>query len=159
QVVSHLERGGRIDSFIWQELRYYAIFHGLLATLCCGLSMLRVRSIALREVAAPLRKRWLVRTRRRPNVGNQPVLWKELHTSRVSRRHWIGTFLIILLFIASFLPVISIFIQSRAIEYRDPWKAFTEEMNIWARTTGTAVGSLVLLAAAVGAAGSISGER
>src|SRR5262249_16936143 len=35
QVVSHLERGGRIDSFIWQELRYYAIFHGLLATLCC----------------------------------------------------------------------------------------------------------------------------
>jgi ABC-type transport system involved in multi-copper enzyme maturation permease subunit len=74
--------------------------------------------------------------------------------------------LIVLLIIASFLPVAAIvadYIRRRNSPVYwsgyDLWRLFVEEMNVWARVVGAGVSGLMLIAVAVRAAGSISGER
>src|SRR5258708_21673825 len=49
--------------------------------------------------------------------------------------------------------------QQRYYWHSDPWEEDGRAINVWVRPTGALVGSLLLLAVAARAAGSVSGER
>jgi len=97
------------------------------------------------------------------------MIWKELFVERGFRLHWLAKVIVALLVLSSFLPVIGIVWSlwdelNGSYGYRrgwsyDPWQEFREAMNIWARFVGMGISCLMLVAVAVRAAGSISGER
>jgi ABC-type transport system involved in multi-copper enzyme maturation permease subunit len=162
-------RSGGLDVIVPKLLRNYALFHVLLSLLLLGWATYRLRPQALKEASEVPR----VRRRRlsflpRPRVGKWPMIWKELFVERGLRLHWLAKAVLVLLIIGSFLPVIGI-VSNLIYHYNppapgvgwawDPWRLFRQEMNDWARIVGTGVSCLMLVAVAVRAAGSISGER
>jgi ABC-type transport system involved in multi-copper enzyme maturation permease subunit len=161
QIFADLSSGGRLDQTVPKLLRNYALFHGILSFLCITAATLRIRARALKEADyVPGRARRFLADLR-PRIGQWPVLWKELFVERGFRLHWAARIIVALLIIASFVPVV--FIVVFAFEPR-PWgihpmDMVREGMNIWVRFMTAAVGMLMLLAVAVRAAASISGER
>jgi ABC-type transport system involved in multi-copper enzyme maturation permease subunit len=162
RMTTEVARGGRVDLVVPALLRDYALFHGLLALVCCTWAVLRLRALALNtagEKSSRVGRRWLTR----PRVSDQPMLWKELHVEHGPRLHWLARGIILLLIVASFVPVgFIVYFCLRDRGYAGiwtPWGMLAESMNIWVRTVGTAVATLLLVAVAVRAAASVSGER
>jgi len=177
QLFAELNRGsGRLDVLVPKLLRNYALFQFLLSVLCLGWAIYRLRPQALKEASeVPRVRRGLFSFLPRPRVGHWPMIWKEVFVERGFRLHWLARIVVVLLIIASFLPVAGI--VSNLIyqlsnsnsgpargggwgmprEYAFEW--FRREMNMWARCVGMGISCLMLVAVAVRAAGSISGER
>jgi ABC-type transport system involved in multi-copper enzyme maturation permease subunit len=130
---------------------------------------LRMRSQALKEAGdAPRTRRGFSLVQSKARVGKWPMIWKELFVERGLRLHWLARILVALLIVATFLPVAAIavnYVEARNYPARngyywgDPWNDLVRQMNLWVRLVGAGVGSLMLIAVAVRAAGSISGER
>jgi ABC-type transport system involved in multi-copper enzyme maturation permease subunit len=165
-----LAKGGRLDLLVPQLLRNYAIFMGLFSVVCLSWAILRLRSRALKEASdVPRSRRGFTVATSRPRVGTWPMIWKELFVERGLRFHWLARILVALLIIASFVPVGFIVVnyvqdQMEVSPYgrswwANPWQVLVEQMNGWVRIVGAGVSSLMLIAVAVRAAGSISGER
>jgi ABC-type transport system involved in multi-copper enzyme maturation permease subunit len=160
-----LSSAGRLDLLLPDLLRDYAIFHLGLALICGIVAVFRLRSSAIAHGES--KPRQSNRTRRqRPAVGDQPILWKELHVERGPRLHWVGRILIALLVAASFVPVGFIFYDHLVQRLNptdwypiNPWEQLAIYMNWWVRIIGPLVGTLLLLDVAVRSASSISGER
>jgi ABC-type transport system involved in multi-copper enzyme maturation permease subunit len=167
-----------LDVALPEVLTRYLLFHGVLAAACGLWATARVRGIALKETYARVKKLPLVwRLLGRPRVGGHPMLWKELFADSGLRFNWLGRVLAAVLVVASFVPVIFIvadFVDQlwrprnwRAWrgfppgwdDFNNPWYQLGWGMNIWERTVGVGAGCLLLLAVAVRAAGSITGER
>jgi ABC-type transport system involved in multi-copper enzyme maturation permease subunit len=173
QIFAELRLGsGRLDIVVPKLLRNYALFHVLLSLLLLGWATYRLRPQALKEASeVPRVRRGRFSFLPRPRVGQWPMIWKELFVERGMRLHWLAKAVLILLIIGSFLPVIGIVsgLIYQLSAYNgptrgggwawDPWQMFRQEMNVWARFVGTGVSCLMLVAVAIRAAGSISGER
>ena len=151
-------------------LRNYAVFHGLVIVGCSLWAVLCLRPVALKQTYGKAQKASLVnRLFGRPEVGNRPMVWKEVFAEPGLRFNWVGKVAIALLMIASFAPalvMIGDFIVddmtgsgSRAWFYPWAWEKLGEDMNPWVRITGTIVACLMLLAVGVRAAGTIGSER
>jgi ABC-type transport system involved in multi-copper enzyme maturation permease subunit len=164
-------RSGRLDTIVPKLLRNYALFHALLSVLCLGWATYRLRPQALKEASeVPRVRRGVLSFLPRPRVGQWPMIWKELFLERGLRLHWLAKAVLVLLIIGSFLPVVGIvaglihqlnsyYGPTRGGWAWDPWQVFRQEMNVWARFVGAGISCLMLVAVAVRAAGSISGER
>jgi ABC-type transport system involved in multi-copper enzyme maturation permease subunit len=159
QIFAELRVGsGRLDVLVPKLLRNYALFQFLLSILCLGWAIYRLRPQALMEASeVPRVRRRLFSILPRPRVGQLPMIWKEVFVERGFRLHWLARMVVVLLIIVSFLPVVGIVMSS--LFYRFSWQDFREGMNIWVRFMGMGISCLMLLAVAVRAAGSISGER
>src|SRR5579864_2055306 len=171
---------GSFNDVMPQLLKEYAIFHVGLTVVCLLWAMLRLRPVAIAQSSGgEVRKhrghwfRW-----KRP-VGARPMVWKEVFAEPRLRMHWVARIVILLLMLASFWPPVQITAEhwdsifanlDSYFSVRDPhnswqtynsnaWDRYTEEMNAWTRGMSGALGTLLLLAVAVRAAGSITGER
>jgi ABC-type transport system involved in multi-copper enzyme maturation permease subunit len=167
-----LSRGGGapVDELLPQMVRRYVIFHGTVALVLSLWATVRVRAVALRESYGAVKKQpLLTRLFGRPKPGHWPMLWKEIFAEPGMRFNWIGRAIVAILFLASFLPVPFIVYAFLGAffgwdgfgpRYRnDAWEMLNQGMNVWVRIVGTMVACLTLLAVAVRAASSISGER
>jgi ABC-type transport system involved in multi-copper enzyme maturation permease subunit len=155
-----------VDGLVPGYLARYALFHGIVAGLGALLALLRLRPIALREAGEAARSghRGL-----RPVSDDRPMIWKEVFADRGSRWHWFGKLIVLLLVLASFVPVVIIGYEffSGALErmhsygyYPTLWQALAEQIQIWVvGVSGTSVACLLAMGVAVRAAGSISLER
>jgi ABC-type transport system involved in multi-copper enzyme maturation permease subunit len=141
-------------------LRDYALFHVPVAILCCTLAIVRLRAVFLHEVSGPRRKRIRTAWRwgRRPPVGNQPMLWKEMFGGSRMSVDWLGRIALALLVGGSFAPAAWIGYYA----YSEPLgigEAFPAWMNGYVRGAGTVVACVCLLAIALRASSSVTGER
>jgi ABC-type transport system involved in multi-copper enzyme maturation permease subunit len=136
-------------------LRGYALHHGVTAAVCVGWAVLRLRSVAERERQGRVRG---VMARERPRVGDDPVLWKEVHVEGGPRLRW-GCLLLAGLVVGSFVPAAVILLADRGALDGFIAESLQWRMNLWVRIVGTLVATLGLLAIAVRAAGSVVGER
>jgi ABC-type transport system involved in multi-copper enzyme maturation permease subunit len=160
-------------------LRNYAVFHLAVALGCAALGVWKLRAVALQQTygkpqKVALRVRWLGR----PACGKYPMVWKEIFAEPGIRLAWFGRIVLSLLVGISMIPAFWIIIFyvddlfERGGGWRGrPWRASTgnsffdwlqdmgESMNIWVRIAGTAVAIILLLAVAVRAATTVSGER
>lgn len=175
-----VERGGPLDIVIADELKRYAIFHGIVALVSITWAVMRLRAVALGAAAviAVKRRRFVAKIRRRRPIGLKPMNWKELWIEGRLRIGWLGRVLVGLLIGAGFIPVIIILLVF-AFERTDTsqlkswnewigagfhqlskrWDDVGQAMNIWLRVMNVLISSLMLLGVAVRAAGSIGAER
>jgi ABC-type transport system involved in multi-copper enzyme maturation permease subunit len=154
--VSSVAGSKPLETVLPPLLGRYALFHGLAALVCCVLAVVRVRSRALNESTPAKRAKGaaLQPVRRVPPVSVPPMVWKERYAERGLRLHWLGNVFLAIIVGASFLPVLLIVVIG-GHGARDVYWQF----NVWVRLVGTAVACLLLLAVAVRAATSITGER
>jgi hypothetical protein len=144
------------------------LFHGSVGLLCTGWAVVRLRALALKQSYGKAQK---VSLRRRfwgrPAVGSRPMLWKEIFVESGLRFNALGRIIVIVLVVASFIPVIFIFDEFMNETWRgssrgffgSPWEAVNRSMNIWVRVLGSMVACLMLLAVGARASSSISNER
>jgi ABC-type transport system involved in multi-copper enzyme maturation permease subunit len=161
-----IQTGGPLADTLADVLQRYAVFHGLVAAGCVTWAVLRLRRIALAQAAAPVRSRRKgVLARRRPPVGERPMLWKEVRVEGGLRFGWLGRILVGLLVGVSFIPVVVIFYfmffdaQNNLVYRINGWQEFGQSVNYWLRPVNAIISMLMLLGVAVRAAGSVSGER
>jgi ABC-type transport system involved in multi-copper enzyme maturation permease subunit len=144
-------------------LRNYALFHGAIALLAPLWSVLRLRAIALNETTETSRRRRpMFALTRRPRVGDQPMIWKEVFADRGLRAHWLAKAIVVVLILVSFVPVfvIAYFYLEDRLFRSGGGEWLSENTQLWVvRLSGTAVACLLLLAVAVRASSSISSER
>jgi ABC-type transport system involved in multi-copper enzyme maturation permease subunit len=121
----------------------------------------------LRQIGRPTP---LARAGKKPRLGNQPMIWKEVFADHGMRIHGVGKAVVLLLVLASLAPAVIIgymFLEGtldaplRFFGNRpDPWEALAENTQLWVvRVTGTCVACMLLVAVAVRASSSISIER
>jgi len=188
-VMDRRARGAGLDVF--EALGHFGLFHTLVIGTLVTWAGLRLRPIALRQRFGSVRRSFF-RSRRqsapsdvapkkkpprkkdvveasRPEIGDSPVLWKEVFVDTGLRLAGLGRIIVIALVAMSFVPVGFIFyftlIDPSGSLSAGPWWSserwgdFAQGMNVFVRTTGTVVSSLVFLAVAIRGAGSVSGER
>jgi ABC-type transport system involved in multi-copper enzyme maturation permease subunit len=159
-----------LDAVLPGYLRNYALFHGAIALIGSLWAVLRLRAVALKETSepAPRPRRAGVSRRRRP-IGDHPMIWKEVFARRGPRGHWLGRATVVLLVLASFVPIAVItymFLEgtltaSWGIDDRnDELETLAAHTQLWVvRVAGTAVACLLLMAVAVRASSAVSIER
>lgn len=174
---------------LFSALWHYLLFHAVVIAVLVTWAGLRLRPIALRQAfgggpsllnrlrrgrrparGGPTRPGRRAFRSRRPVVGDQPVLWKEVFVDTGLKLGGFGKAFVIGLVGLSFVPVGFIFWFSivEPSSWRGAgaywwsatrWDEFGEEMNGYLRSAGTVATCLVWLATAIRGAGVISGER
>ena len=140
-----------------EVLMHYAIFHGAVALLTIAVAVLRLRSVALGDVAAS-RARVSERAGSR-TVSDSPMIWKETHFGGSRLRLW-STTLLVMGVMLSFSPV-PFYLEAYSRHPREFYAddALAREFNAYVRVVGTIVASLALLGVAVRASVTIRTER
>lgn len=175
-------------STLFRALGHFLLFHAVAIAVLVTWSGLRLRSIALvqafgggRTIRRAMRKQRASEQRTnpspttqskastRPEVGSAPIIWKEVFVDSGLRLGILGQIIVYLLIIGSFSPVFIVVVtclfDQWGSRFNGPWWAserwheVAQGMNIYARSVGSIVGSLIFLAVAVRGAGCISGER
>src|SRR5262249_22443773 len=83
-------RGTRADD-LGEILSGYALFHGLVAAGCTAWAVVRLRAVALKQAHGTTQKERRNRLGRgRPAVGEQPMVWKEVHVEGGVRLNWLA---------------------------------------------------------------------
>jgi ABC-type transport system involved in multi-copper enzyme maturation permease subunit len=152
---------GTLSVVIPKLLARYALFHGIIAAACTALAVSRLRRVALQQASRSKRAR-SGELLRRPAVGTQPMLWKELFVEGGVRFNLLTALILAILMISSLLPgfwILTLWLLEPHHGQGMPWWNMAREMNIYVRFASTAVACLLLLAVAVRAASSISSER
>ena len=179
--------GAGLDLFT--ALGHFALFHLIVIALLLTWAGLKLRAIALRQTFGSEKRSFFrrrrpaqkppdspkrVRTARvprnpRPEIGEYPVLWKEVFVDTGLKLAGLGRLIVLALVTMSFVPVALVFWFSIVDPpgYRgggswwsaERWQEFGRGMNIYVRVSGTVIASLVFLAVALRGAGSVSGER
>lgn len=158
-----VDTGKPLHEVLGEVLEKFAIFHGSVALVTSALAVMRLRRVALKEAGGPSivsGMSLLPRLWQRPQVGDQPMMWKEVFIEGGIRFGWLGRIALIMIVLLTFSPIPFIIVKLMDSEL-DPHarRHLAEAMNIYVRVVGTIVACLTLLAVAVRAAGSISGER
>ena len=136
-----------------RSLGAYALFHGAVAVAATLTASLLLRRACLREPRPPAVKD----AAQRPPVGDQPMVWKEVHAEGGLTRRWFVVLPIGLLIAASLIPLVwSWWEQSR---WDPTWAAWRLSLNIWVRVVGTVTACLTLIGVGVQAAHAIRAER
>jgi ABC-type transport system involved in multi-copper enzyme maturation permease subunit len=137
----------------------YLLFHAAVTLLCAGVSVLLFRRWSLRQEARRGRKAFVLALgqKRRPPIGKDPVLWKELYAEpmlRLSRLSvtLLGTFVSVCL-------IFGLFIFMCAFVIGQSQGQIPEHMNRAVRLIGTMTACLILLGVAIRAAGTVGAER
>jgi ABC-type transport system involved in multi-copper enzyme maturation permease subunit len=183
-----LETRGRGGIDLFTALGHFTLFHAIVIALFVGWAGWRLRAIALVQMFGggrrPLLRRIFPRrvqekatasrSRRpaktsifRPEVGNSPVLWKEVFVDTGLRLSGFGRLVVLGLIALSFVPAGFVFWftivdpgpWASGRSWAGRWDDFGQGMNAYLRAAGTVAASLVFLAVAIRGAGAISGER
>jgi ABC-type transport system involved in multi-copper enzyme maturation permease subunit len=167
QLAGQVYSGKNLADTLPRVLGDYALFHGCVALVCTGWAVLRLRAVAMKQSYGKAQKLpWQRRIWRRPAIGTQPMLWKEIFIESGLRLNALGRIILFVLIIGSFIPVAFIFneVLNRTGWFWGPfsvgpWEMLPSSMNLWVRVVGTLVACLTLLAIAARASSSISSER
>jgi ABC-type transport system involved in multi-copper enzyme maturation permease subunit len=173
---------------LFTSLGHYTLFHAIVIALFLTWAGRRLRAVALlqafgstgrsmlrrilkpvpRPTAKTVRSTRVVVQRTRPEVGDSPVVWKEVFVDAGMRLGGFGRVIILFLVALSFVPVLIIFTLLFVVDV-DPglgpfwsatrWEEFGQLMNGYLRGVGTVAATIVFLAIAIRGAGAISGER
>jgi ABC-type transport system involved in multi-copper enzyme maturation permease subunit len=157
---------GTVDEVIYD----FALFWTIVSALLLAWSIARVRSIALAQAYGPVRQPRSARARaarQHPEIGENPVFWKEVFVdSGGSRgRIWLVVNILLVTLIFIWIPFILYFSFISPPNYRnfagfpELYDHFTEGMNAWVRVATSAFTTLMFFAAAIRGAGAISGEK
>jgi ABC-type transport system involved in multi-copper enzyme maturation permease subunit len=155
-------------------LRNYAVFHGIIALVCCAWAAARLRvwgcllpshppelptlRVTTRDGTILLRRQPPIWPRKkRPPITGHPMLWKELHARSVLRLGDVGKTLVVLLMIAWIGLSLLSFVA--CLSLRPIASSIGEPVNIWVRCVGSAVSTVLLIWIALRAAGAVSSER
>jgi ABC-type transport system involved in multi-copper enzyme maturation permease subunit len=156
---------------LWQLICGYAIFQGALFASCLAWSVLRLRAVALGESQSQVRRTKGLRLFRRPHVSDRPMVWKEVHIDGRFRLNWLGWAVLLVVLAVTVLPALYFLFHALVFWILpEAWRVannpFTEELrtlhrqvNMWVRAAGTGLATVALVAVAIRAAGSVSGER
>jgi ABC-type transport system involved in multi-copper enzyme maturation permease subunit len=146
--------GGRVPA-ISSLLGEYAFFHLGVSAVCIVLACWRLRAVYLKQADGDPVRKWRGKVRKRwVGVGNYPMLWKEIIVDRGFRLRLWGKLFRGGLVAASFVPLVMI--------YLNPWgppSAMVRAIGDWSRIMGALAACVLLIAVAVRASTSISGER
>ncbi|HKI36361.1 MAG TPA: ABC transporter permease subunit [Gemmataceae bacterium] len=161
--------GGTTGAAVLSVLADYVIFHAVAAAGLAGLATLKLRAwnresrpqserqVILSPSDAMLSNRMRPLLARLPRIGDDPILWKELHAEHPYRLHPLARAL--LLFAGGALLVVAgmAYLCGVAVSLasRDP----TEFASNWVRVVGTAVACAMIGAVAVRASTGLAGER
>ncbi|MCX7664659.1 MAG: ABC transporter permease [Gemmataceae bacterium] len=172
------------------RLKFYAIFHLSFIVICLTLAVIFLRRIALAQAfgnnkiqiesnlkkisATPakffsfLKSYW---RSKRPMVGENPVLWKEVFIDTGIRSGWVIQLFVWLAIIGSFIPCIMLtnFYLYQILHHNySPFSynsfynitfIFQKDMNNYSRFMGAIVATMLLLGILVRASGVISTEK
>ncbi len=162
--------GGTTGSAVLSALAQYVVFHALATVALAGLATLKLRAwyrearpksereVAVAARGAPMPGVPAPRLAfRLPRVGDDAVLWKELHAEHGYQLHPLARG--VLLFLGGTLLLLAALSYlcgiAASLAFRDP----TEFASNWVRVVGTGVGCLMIVAVAVRASTALSGER
>ena len=157
-----LGTGGLTPPNMAAALGRFALFWAVVGGLAMAYSVWRLRPIALGHGKAPTQKAIDKQARRRPAVGSDPMLWKEVFLEGGFKGGCVGWLTAALIVGLVFMwPPILVYEAFFGNTYRptDPWAELAGELNGWCRAVTAVVGTLLLLATAVRGAGVVSGER
>jgi len=160
------QQGAALTRVLPGLVRSYALFHAVTAVLCAVWAVARLRSAARHEGAAPGRvppRRWWSW----PTLDANALLWKEVAVDPGLRLSRSARLLIVALAVASFIPAAAALWNYHVDLRQGPSPGVLEnlqrnlrsEVQDWVKVVGTLVGCAALLAVAVRAAGSVSGEQ
>ncbi len=163
-------RGGTLASVVPTLLWQYGLFHGAVFLVCTAWSVGRVRALAARHAQGATRRgSRRRRTRRRPAVFDQPMIWKEVFIEGGIRFHWLGRIFVLVVVIVTLLPPAFMIVDhwgelclfwASGFSYPGPgYYPLKHSMNEYVRIVGTAVACLLLLGVAVRSSTSVGGER
>jgi ABC-type transport system involved in multi-copper enzyme maturation permease subunit len=148
-----------IEVSLPRALGTYSLFHGVAALASILLASVLLRSASLREPRPPRKKS----AARRPRVGDQAMVWKEIHAERGAAGRWYVLLPVVLLIGGSILYLLWLWLEfaSRGFGYdfSQYWRYWRISWNIWVRIVGTITACLTLLGVAIRAAYSIRAER
>jgi ABC-type transport system involved in multi-copper enzyme maturation permease subunit len=158
-------------SMDWSPLLYMLATQIGASVLLIFLSVWRLRPIFQKQGEAPARTRWFRRRRRvrlfpRPDCGDHPMIWKEMHLSRSGGLlRWSMRFLTVigLAFMGYWVvyftgPAIGELLVS-GYKAADNWNSAREQLNYCLRTCLTILFIIFNLGAATAAASSITSEK
>jgi ABC-type transport system involved in multi-copper enzyme maturation permease subunit len=167
EVSEAIDRNRVLSDTLGEVLGKYAAFHGTLAAACVAWAVLRLRAVALRQAAGPVRRSKSAepKARRRKPVGDEPMLWKEVRVEAGLRLGRFGRAFVALMVAVSLVPVgliayyCFVDVSGRTYFTEFPIERFRSGLNVWVRVMTVILGLLFLLGVAVRAAGSVGGER
>jgi ABC-type transport system involved in multi-copper enzyme maturation permease subunit len=140
-------------------LEGYVLFHLAVTVVCLIGSLVGLRLWARWQASGRTRKAYVIALtqRRLPRVSARPMMWKELHAEPLIR---LGEAAQIIITTGVILGILfGAFVLISVVVVGLTLGNMSESMNTTVRLMGTALASLMVLGAAVRAAGAISGER
>ena len=166
-------------------LREFTLFWSLFGSLCLGHAILRLRAVALNQSYGPQgstksKTRKLKTkagksetavvnesTKDYPDIGDNPVFWREVFVEGNSRMGCIGRIIVSIIGVLIFAPMAFIiwndFISQPTWQvgwnFNDQWHEFAININRWVRIASGIIATLMFFAVSMRAAGAISGER
>ena len=167
QIVVGVISGTPLDRLISPALKTYAMFHGTVAATCTIWLGVRFRALLLAPLTDWRRATrhqgsgtaWLMGLNGRPPVFDRPMYWKELCVEGAKRRPWRGALgwgILLALLATPLLACIYFFDGFAALRHDGE---LPDLINLWVRWLSLAIALGMLMAIAVRAAGSVSGER
>lgn len=165
--------GGATQVNLFNGTLHYLSFHAVVFTLLIAWSGWRLRAIALAQTFGGPKRRWLSRkpkpAPRRPDMGDSPILWKEIFIESGFRMGLVAKAIIVVLVLASFAPVgvmiVDTFVFERSWQVQGPgwwagrWHRMAEGVNVYVRVLSPVVSSMIFLATAIRGAGAVLTER
>jgi len=159
--------GTNLDADIVSELlRGFAIFWGIASALLIGWAVFRLRSVALEQGHGEPRAGASAKGPDRTEIGDDPILWREVFTgrSRAGCLGWFFRIVVILLLLAipaliGYESFIFVGMWRAQMTFAERWADFREGMTIWVRTATGFLSLLIYFGAALRGAASVSGER
>lgn len=148
----------------------FAVFWLLATAFFLAWSIFRVRSVTLAQAYGPVKQPRGAKARaarRHPDVGDNPVLWKEVFVDSGGGRGWlwkvINVLIVVLIFV--WLPFIAYFAfldpwsRQQTYSLSERWDSYARGMNGWTKAVVGAFTTLLFFAAAIRGAGAVSGEK
>ncbi len=168
-------RGGATPGMLLSGTLHYLMFHLIVFATFIAWSGWRLRPIALAQTfGGPKRRGRLFgrKTRaaaRRPDMGDSPVLWKEVFIESGFRMGVVARLIVGVLVLASFAPVgVMAFDAFIMRPSRSPdigwwtaarWDYFGDSVNVYVRVLSPVVSSMLFLATTIRGAGVVLTER
>lgn len=160
----HETQGGKVDGdIIARLLGRFAVFWGSITVLCLGYAVTRLRVIALRQSHGVARTGKTTVAANRPEMGNEPVLWREVFggSKRVGVMGWL--FRTVIVGLVAFIPAYGAYAcfwtDNGWRTFDAQWRNYVEGMSIWVRVCTGVLGGLALFAVALRGAAAVAGER
>lgn len=151
---------------IARMLGRYAAFWGVVTLLALVYAVARLRPVALAQAHGTPRVASERVAARRPAIGTQPVLWREVFGSggRVGVMGWLFRFAVVGLVatVPCLIAYYSFFDTSswrwnRTLDAR--WTEFVRGMSVWVRICTGVLTAVILFGAALRGAAAVAGER